>query len=136
MSTPDSDAQEYTRRLKVDVPRAEAGAAEAQEDPEAQQPAEHPPAPTEYAPAAPEPVYAPFEGATASPYVYPYEPQRTPDVPESVLYVPLAVTVGDGFKFGCGFFMAAVAAALLAFVLMAALFLLSSLTGITLPLGR
>lgn len=79
-------------------------------------------------------MYAPFEGASQVPNVYSYEPQRMSDVPESVLYVPLAVTVGDGFKFGCGFFMAAVAAVLGVFVLMAALFLISSLTGITLPL--
>ncbi len=53
-----------------------------------------------------------------------------------VLYVPLAVTVGDGFKFGCGFFMAFVVMLLIAFVLSTALFALTSLMGLNLPVGR
>lgn len=56
--------------------------------------------------------------------------------PDPILYVPLAVTVGDGFKFGCGFFLASVVTMLVAFVLVAALFALSSLVGINLPVGR
>ncbi len=53
-----------------------------------------------------------------------------------VMYVPLAVTIGDGFKFGCGFFLASVVAALVGFVLLAALFLLMGILGLNLPLGR
>jgi hypothetical protein len=53
-----------------------------------------------------------------------------------VLYVPLAVSIGDGFKFGCGFFLASVLAALVGFVLLAALFLLMGVLGLNLPLGR
>lgn len=56
----------------------------------------------------------------------------TPDV----TYVPLAVSIGDGFKFGCGFFLAAVVALLVGFVVFAALFALTSLSGVNLPLGR
>ncbi|GAC1321879.1 MAG: hypothetical protein NVSMB2_18960 [Chloroflexota bacterium] len=56
----------------------------------------------------------------------------TPDV----MYVPLAVSIGDGFKFGCGFFLAAVVALLVAFVVFAALFALTSVSGVSLPLGR
>jgi len=52
------------------------------------------------------------------------------------LYVPLAVTVGDGFKFGCGFFLALVLAMLVGFVLLAALFVLTSLFGLNLPITR
>jgi len=55
--------------------------------------------------------------------------------PETV-YVPMAVSIGDGFKFGCGFFLALVMAMLFGFVLLAALFVLSSLVGLNLPLGR
>ena len=55
---------------------------------------------------------------------------------QDVLYVPLAVNVGDGFKFGCGFFLAMVLAALIGFVLVAALFVLTGLFGLTLPLAR
>jgi hypothetical protein len=55
--------------------------------------------------------------------------------PETV-YVPMAVSIGDGFKFGCGFFLALVLAMLFGFVLAAALFVLSSLVGLNLPLGR
>jgi hypothetical protein len=50
--------------------------------------------------------------------------------------VPLAITVGDGFKFGCGFFLAFVLAMLVGFVLLAALFLLTSLFGLNLPITR
>ena len=54
-----------------------------------------------------------------------------------VTFVPMAVSVGDGFKFGCGFFMAFVLAMLVGFVLLAALFALNSLIGLNLPpLGR
>jgi hypothetical protein len=50
-----------------------------------------------------------------------------------VTFVPMAVTVGDGFKFGCGFFMAFVLAMLVGFVLLAALFALNSAIGLNLP---
>ena len=53
-----------------------------------------------------------------------------------VTYVPLAVTIGDGFKFGCGFFLAMVLALLVGFVLVAALFVLTGLSGVALPIGR
>jgi hypothetical protein len=52
------------------------------------------------------------------------------------LYVPLAVTVGDGFKFGCGFFLALVLAMLVGFVLLAALFALTTVFGLNLPISR
>ena len=54
-----------------------------------------------------------------------------------VTFVPMSVTIGDGFKFGCGFFMAFVLAMLVGFVLLAALFALNSLVGLNLlPFGR
>ncbi len=53
-----------------------------------------------------------------------------------VTYVPLSVTIGDGFKFGCGFFLAMVVALLVGFVLLAALFVLTGLFGLNLPIGR
>jgi hypothetical protein len=55
---------------------------------------------------------------------------------QDVVYVPLAITVGDGFKFGCGFFMAAVITMLVGFVLLAALFALTTLFGVNLPINR
>jgi hypothetical protein len=55
---------------------------------------------------------------------------------QEVLYVPLAVSVGDGFKFGCGFFLALVLVMLIGFVLFAALFVLTSLFGLNLPITR
>jgi hypothetical protein len=54
----------------------------------------------------------------------------------AVTYVPLAITIGDGFKFGCGFFLAATVAALIAVVLLAALFLVTTLFGLNLPITR
>jgi hypothetical protein len=53
-----------------------------------------------------------------------------------VVYVPLAITIGDGFKFGCGFFLAAVLVMLIGFVLLAALFLLTTVLGLNLPITR
>jgi hypothetical protein len=50
--------------------------------------------------------------------------------------VPLAITIGDGFKFGCGFFLAAVLVMLIGFVLLAALFLLTTVLGLNLPITR
>jgi hypothetical protein len=52
------------------------------------------------------------------------------------VYVPLAVSIGDGFKFGCGFFLALVMAMLVGFVLLALLFVLSSIVGLNLPITR
>jgi hypothetical protein len=48
----------------------------------------------------------------------------------------MSVTIGDGFKFGCGFFLALVLAALVCFVLLAALFVLAGVFGLNPPLGR
>jgi hypothetical protein len=55
---------------------------------------------------------------------------------QEVLFVPLAVSVGDGFKFGCGFFLALVLVMLVGFVVLAALFALTSLFGLNLPITR
>jgi hypothetical protein len=55
---------------------------------------------------------------------------------QQITFVPLAVSVGDGFKFGCGFFLALVLAMLIGFVLLAALFVLTSLFGLNLPISR
>lgn len=138
MSTSDPDGLEYTRRLEV-APQAAAGYGPAGYDPAAQEPYTAPPLPPTYAPSAPEPVYAPEPPALApaarGDYAEAYGPPPG-EAQETVLYVPLAVTVGDGFKFGCGFFMAAVMAMLVGFVLVAALFLVSSLAGVSLPVGR
>ena len=106
------------------------------------------PSPAELAPTTPEPSVAP-EPAEA--YASRLEALSAP-VAESpagavvaraasatqqeVLFVPLAVSVGDGFKFGCGFFLALVLAMLVGFVLIAALFVLTSLFGLNLPISR
>ena len=55
---------------------------------------------------------------------------------QDVLFVPLAVSIGDGFKFGCGFFLAMVLALLVGFVLLALLFVVTSLFGLNLPMSR
>jgi hypothetical protein len=55
---------------------------------------------------------------------------------QDVMFVPLAVSIGDGFKFGCGFFLALVLALLVGFVLLALLFVLTSLFGLNLPISR
>jgi hypothetical protein len=107
-------------------------------------PIELPSQPTSPPPPAPppEPVPEPVEDGEV---VVPVAPVATPEPPaaealpatkEDVVYVPLAITIGDGFKFGCGFFLAFVLAGLVGFVLLAALFLLTSLFGLNLPITR
>ena len=61
--------------------------------------------------------------------------EATPAEREMV-YIPLAVNIGDGFKFGCGFFLAMVLALLVGFVLLAGLFVITGLFGLNLPLTR
>ena len=51
----------------------------------------------------------------------------------SVLYTPVRVTIGDGFKFGCGFLIPFVLAMLVAFVLVSVLIVASVVTGVDLP---
>jgi hypothetical protein len=81
---------------------------------------------------APETAPIPVVTAAAAPAA----PASAAPTQRDVTYVPLAVTVGDGFKFGCGFFLALVLALLVGFVLVAALFLLTGLFGLNLPLAR
>jgi hypothetical protein len=81
----------------------------------------------------PRPVTEPRLPEAEAPAVPPLAVTRLqPDV----LYVPMAVSIGDGFKFGCGFFLALVLAMLVGFVLLAALFLLTTLFGLNLPITR
>ena len=93
-----------------------------------------PPAPTISPPLAPSP-----DGDEALPATSPASPAVARPIeraPADVLFVPLAVTVGDGFKFGCGFFLALVLTLLAALVVVAALFAAVSVAGLTLPLAR
>jgi hypothetical protein len=55
---------------------------------------------------------------------------------QEIMFVPLAVSIGDGFKFGCGFFLAMVIAGLVGVILVGLLFILTGLLGLSLPVGR
>ena len=55
---------------------------------------------------------------------------------QEVMFVPLAVSIGDGFKFGCGFFLAMVIAGLVGFVVLGLVVVLTGLFGLNLPLTR
>ncbi len=114
MNIPNPQEAEYTRPLEVEV---EGAPGDSEPTPAPPYQAEQPP------PVAAITVPAPGR-------------ERALPRDESILYVPLAVTVGDGFKFGCGFFMAFVLALLLGFVLVAALFVLTSLLGVNLFVAR
>jgi hypothetical protein len=125
LTTPEAEEQGKTAPIELaPEPAAPPTAPPAPETPAA-------PAPT--APAL-EPEVAPEDGHV--------EVERDPEAsvalpaPPQTTYVPLAVTIGDGFKFGCGFFLALVLAMLVGFVLLAALFVLTSLFGLNLPLTR
>jgi hypothetical protein len=121
-----SDAEEAARTAPIELPA---------------QPTSPPPEPPPSAPPAPPPPtedgeLASDEVPTAEAVAVAPIAQVAAPPTEDVVYVPLAVTIGDGFKFGCGFFLAAVLALLVGFVLLAALFLLSTLTGLNLPISR
>lgn len=134
MTTPDPNEQGSTR--PIELPGAEPSSLLATPSP--------PPAP------APPDHVAPLEPEIARPRdpeplerTAPIAPLSAPPTLRSVsadhpdvTYVPLAVSIGDGFKFGCGFFLAMVIAALVAFVLLAALFVLTGLFGLSIPFGR
>jgi hypothetical protein len=81
------------------------------------------------------------ESQSIPPPIAPTEPvaivaQSASPQEREMVFVPMSVTIGDGFKFGCGFFLALVLAMLVGFVLLAALFVLTSLFGLNLPISR
>ena len=83
----------------------------------------------------PEAATAPVEQyAPTQPVAILAQPLTSPE--RETVFVPMSVTIGDGFKFGCGFFLALVLAMLIGFVLLAALFVLTSLFGLNLPITR
>jgi hypothetical protein len=51
------------------------------------------------------------------------------------IYLPLALTVGAGFKFGCGLMLAVATSALALFLVLSVIFFIASLAGIPLPIG-
>ena len=57
-----------------------------------------------------------------------------PVLPEPI-YLPMALSVGAGFKFGCGFMLALAKAALALFLVSSVIFFVASLLGLPLPLG-
>lgn len=60
--------------------------------------------------------------------------EATPSQQE-VMFVPLAVSLGDGFKFGCGFFLALAVAGLAGCVLLGVIFVLTNLLGVSPPVS-
>ena len=88
------------------------------------------------APKVSPPLAPSADGDEALPALSPTVARPMERAASDVLFVPLAVTVGDGFKFGCGFFLALVVTLLAALVVVAALFAAMSVAGLTLPLAR
>ena len=125
MTTPEAEEQGKTAPIEL-APEPAA--------PPTAPPAPETPSPTAPVAPAPEPETPPDDGR----FEVEPEPEALVAVPAppQTTYVPLAVTIGDGFKFGCGFFLALVLAMLVGFVLLAALFVLTSLFGLNLPLTR
>jgi hypothetical protein len=133
LTTPEAEEQGKTAPIELaPEPAAPPTAPPASETPAAPA-APAPPEPT--APAL-EPEVAPEDGQVAVKPEPEAEASMALPAPPQTMYVPLAVTIGDGFKFGCGFFLALVLTMLVGFVLLAALFVLTSLFGLNLPLTR
>lgn len=116
----DTETPDSTRRLDLIGP--ENGAV----------PDEHPRASIEPASYAP-PLEAPPPGAEARSVAASADLEAHP---ADLVYIPLAVTVGDGFKFGCGFFLALAATILTVVFLVAVLFALTSFLGVSLPVSQ
>jgi hypothetical protein len=131
LTTPEADAQGGTKPLEVPAQQPEHTSEPAPPESPRVEPAPAPPPehaePIEPAEAPP----LPADGTMPVTTVRPAAPAE-----RELVYIPLAVNIGDGFKFGCGFFLAMVLALLVGFVLLAALFVLTGLFGLNLPLTR
>jgi hypothetical protein len=125
LSTPDAD--ELGKTAPLELPK--------QPPPPASSPNVEPPVEDGELPTADQPVVESVAAPPREDVVY-RENVVYREPREDVTYVPLAITIGDGFKFGCGFFLALVLVMLVGFVLLAALFLLTSLFGLNLPITR
>ena len=145
MTTPESEEQGKT--APIDVPSTPAPPAppakarkSAQSRPTDDAVSSVPPEPPGLTPEEPPPappVELPSTDVTTTAVVDAPVVVRAADrLEQEVTFVPLAVTVGDGFKFGCGFFLAFVLVMLIGFVLFAALFVLTNLFGLNLPISR
>ena len=66
------------------------------------------------------------------PWEEPAAPAAEPALPEPV-FTPFSLTVGDGFKFGCGFMMALAIAILILLLVFSLFALAASLIGVPLP---
>jgi hypothetical protein len=61
--------------------------------------------------------------------------ERADALPEPV-FTPFSLTVGDGFKFGCGLSMALTIVLLIGLLLVSLVLLAASLVGAPVPFGR
>jgi hypothetical protein len=68
----------------------------------------------------------PFHSALDTSLPYGYEHQEP-------MYLPLALSVGAGFKFGCGFMLAVGVTGMILFLVLSVLFFVAALIGIPLP---
>ncbi len=59
---------------------------------------------------------------------------RPPELAHDPMYLPLALSVGAGFKFGCGLMLAAALTAMLLFLMASIAFFVATLVGIPLPI--
>ncbi|MBV8716267.1 MAG: hypothetical protein JOZ65_14480 [Chloroflexi bacterium] len=131
MTTPEAEPQTPPTHGETELAAQQPGQTPVAPDQAAPSPESEPSTATEPDEAllAPAPVIAEATRPIAT--VRPVAPTE-----RELVYVPLAVNIGDGFKFGCGFFLAMVLAMLVGFVVLAALFVLTGLFGLNLPLTR
>ena len=106
--------------VRTDGPATPRGLENLRQEPPAPRPAP-PPDPRTYQPAD-----AHLFHATAEPTAYAPEYQEP-------MYLPLALSVGAGFKFGCGFMLALGVSLLGLFLVFSVLFFIASLAQIPLP---
>lgn len=68
----------------------------------------------------------PFHSGLDSSLTYGYDHQEP-------MYLPLALSVGAGFKFGCGFMLAVGVTGMILFLVLSVLFFVAALIGIPMP---
>lgn len=91
--------------------------------------------PTAQAPAAPPVIAATPDGAQVVEPASATATRSSGATTDDIVYTPFALSVGDGFRLGCGIILAVFVAVMIVALIAAIGFLIASLVGVPLPIG-
>ncbi|MFN0073624.1 MAG: hypothetical protein ACKVVP_19260 [Chloroflexota bacterium] len=74
-------------------------------------------------------------GAPIPEALIPAAPRPSGIPTDDIVYTPYALSMGDGFKFGCGMVLSLVVTVMIVVLIVALGFLIASLAGVALPIG-